>query len=205
MATKADRRQATQNRIKAMSHPLRAEIFRLFRERAEVLSPAQVSREIEADIRDVSYHIRKLEEFDCVEEVSNRQVRGAVEHFYRATEQHMIDTEEWGELAELEPAMAEALTDEFMQGIVDDYSASRRASIVALDEEFFIVRTPYVLDPAGVDEALEASQRYEDEMIEIASRSAARRLDAGTEEVPVSSSIVLFKMPKRSRKVPGSA
>lgn len=205
MATKADRRQATQNRIKAMSHPLRAEIFRLIRERAEVLSPAQVSREIEADIRDVSYHIRKLEEFDCVEEVSNRQVRGAVEHFYRATEQHMIDTEEWGELAELEPAMAEALTDEFMQGIVDDYSASRRAAIVALDEEFFIVRTPYVLDPAGVDEALEASQRYENEMIEIASRSAARHSDLGTEEVPVSSSVVLFKMPRRSRKMSGSA
>lgn len=205
MATKADRRQATQNRIKAMSHPLRAEIFRLIRERAEVLSPAQVSREIEADIRDVSYHIRKLEEFDCLEEVSNRQVRGAVEHFYRATEQHMIDTEEWGELAELEPAMAEALTDEFMQGIVDDYSASRRAAIVALDEEFFIVRTPYVLDPTGVDEALEASQRYENEMIEIASRSAARRSDLGTEEVPVSSAIVLFKMPRRSRKMSGSA
>jgi DNA-binding transcriptional ArsR family regulator len=205
VATKADRRQATQNRIKAMSHPLRAEIFRLIRERAEVLSPAQVSREIEADIRDVSYHIRKLEEFDCVEEVSNRQVRGAVEHFYRATEQHMIDTEEWGELAELEPAMAEALTDEFMQGIVDDYSASRRAAIVALDEEFFIVRTPYMLDPAGVDEALEASQRYENEMIEIASRSAARRSEVGTEEVPVSSSIALFKMPKRSRKVSRSA
>jgi DNA-binding transcriptional ArsR family regulator len=205
VATKADRRQATQNRIKAMSHPLRAEIFRLFRERAEVMSPAQASREIEADIRDVSYHIRKLEEFDCVEEVSNRQVRGAVEHFYRATEQHMIDTEEWGELAELEPAMAEALTDEFMQGIVDDYSASRRAAIVALDEEFFIVRTPYVLDPAGIDEALEASQRYENEMIDIASRSAARRSDAGTEEVPVSSSIVLFKMPRRSHRPSGSA
>lgn len=198
MATKAQRRQATQNRIKAMSHHLRAEAFRLVRDRGP-LSPAEISRELEADLKDVSYHVRKLKEFGCLEEVENRQVRGAVEHFYRATEQHMIDTEEWGELADLEPAMAEALTDEFMQGIVDDYSASRRAAIVALDEEFWIVRTPMILDPEGMREVLAAAERYEDEMTEIASRSAGRRLSEGTEEIPVSSSVVLFKMPSAGK------
>jgi len=194
VATKAQRRQATQNRIKAMAHPLRAEAFRLIRDRGP-LSPAEVSRELEAEVKDLSYHIRKLKDFGCVEEVNNRQVRGAVEHFYRATEQHMIDTEEWGELAELEPEMAVALTDEFMQSIVDDYSASRRAGIVALDEEFWIVRNPLILDPEGMDEAQEAAQRYEDAMTEIASRSAERRIKEKTQEVPVSSSVVFFKMP----------
>lgn len=198
MATRAQRRQATQNRIKAMSHPLRAEAFRLIRDRGP-MSPAEVARELEADLPDVSYHVRKLKEFDCVEEVWSRPVRGAVEHFYRATEQHMIDTEEWGELAETEPAMAEALTDEFMQGVVDDYSASRRAGVVALDEEFWIVRTPLVLDPDGVREALEAAETYENAMTDIAARSAERRGSEGTEEVPASSSIVFFKMPRRKR------
>lgn len=205
MATKAQRRQATQNRIKAMSHPLRAEAFRLIRERGVMMSPAEVSRELEADVRDVSYHIRKLNEFGCVEEVESRQVRGAVEHFYRATEQHMIDTEEWGELAEHEPAMAETLTDEFMQSIVDDYSSSRRAEIVGLDEEFWIVRTPLMLDPDGVSEAMEAAQRYEDDMLEIAARSAERRSKADVEEVPVSSSLVFFKMPRSRRGAPPSS
>ncbi|HEX5989412.1 MAG TPA: helix-turn-helix domain-containing protein [Solirubrobacterales bacterium] len=177
-----------------MSHPLRAEAFRLIRDRGP-LSPAEVARELEADLTDVSYHVRKLNEFDCIEEVSNRQVRGAVEHFYRATEQHMIDTEEWGELAEVEPQMAEALTDEFMQGIVDDYTASRKAGVVALDEEFWIVRNPLVLDPEGVREALEASRRYENEVAEIAARSAGRRLEEGTPGVPASSSVAFFKMP----------
>lgn len=199
MATRAQRRQATQNRIKAMSHPLRAETFRLIRDQGP-LSPREVAKELEADLKDVSYHVRKLNEFQCVEEVANRQVRGAVEHFYRATEQHMIDTEEWGELAEAEPQMAEALTDEFMQGIVDDYSASRRAAVVALDEEFWIVRTPLLLDPEGVREALAASEEYETAMTEIAVRSAERRGTEGTEEVPASSSIVFFKMPQRRRR-----
>jgi hypothetical protein len=202
VATRVQRRQATQNRIKAMSHPLRAEAFRLIRDRGP-LSPAEVARKLEADLKDVSYHVRKLSEFDCVEEVGNRQVRGAVEHFYRATEQHMIDTEEWSELAEVEPQMAEALTDEFMQGIVDDYTVSRRAAVVALDEEFWIVRTPLILDAEGVREALEASERYQDEMNEIAARSADRRGREGTEEIPASCSIVFFKMPKASKRPSG--
>ena len=198
MATKAQRRQATQNRMKAMSHPLRAEVFRLIRERGP-LSPAEVSRELEADLKEVSYHVRKLAEYNCVEEVENRPVRGALEHFYRATDRHMVDTEEWNELAELEPHMAEVLTDEFMQAIVDDYSASRRAAIVALDDEFWITRSPLLLDPEGLRESQAAAMRYEDELVRIAARSAVRRDEEGIPEVPVSSSIVLFKMPSRSK------
>jgi len=197
VATKAQRRQATQNRIKALSHPLRAEAFRLIRDKGP-LSPRGLSKELEADVRTVSYHVRKLREFNCIEEVESRPVRGAIEHFYRATEEHMIDTEEWGELAEDEPQMAQALTDEFMQSIVDDYSASRRAGVVALDEDFWIVRTPLVLDSLGVIEVMDASRSYENEVLEIAARSAQRRSAEGTASVPTSHSVAFFKMPKRT-------
>jgi len=196
VATRAERRQATHNRLKAMQHPLRAEVFRLIRETPAAISPAEVARELEADIPTVSYHVRKLAEYDCVEEVENRPVRGVVEHFYRATDSHLIDIEEWAELVEQDPEVAEVLTDEFMQTIVDDFTASRRASIVGTDEKFWICRVPHVLDEVGLDEALEAANIYEAKMAEIAARSAAR-LESDDPGIPVSSSIVLFKMPQR--------
>jgi DNA-binding MarR family transcriptional regulator len=177
-----------------MQHPLRAEAFRAIRDLGPI-SPAEVAKELEASLQDVSYHVRKLSEFDCIEEVTHRFVRGAVQHFYRATEQHMVDTEEWEELAQQEPEMAEALSDEFMQTIVDDYTVSRNASIAALDNEFHITRTPLILDPDGVEEALDASEEYRHRMTEIAARSAARRIEKKTPEVPVSSGIAFFKMP----------
>lgn len=166
------------------------------------MSTKEVANELEVDVKELSYHVRKLKEYHCIEEVSNRRVRGSVETFYRATELHMVDTEEWGELAEDEPEMAEFLVDEFMQSIVDDYTESRRAGVVGLDEEFWIVRRPLVLDPEGVREAQQASKKYEAAMVDIAARSAERRIKKGTEEIPVSSSIVLFKMPKRSKRKP---
>lgn len=118
-----------------MTHPLRAEVFRLIRDRGPI-SPSQLARMLKEELKDVSYHVRQLKEFDCVEEVDTRQVRGAVKTFYRATDLHMVDTEEWAELAKDDPAMAEFLVDDFMQSIVDDYTESRRANIVGMDEEF---------------------------------------------------------------------
>ena len=197
MATRAERRQATQSRIKAMSHPLRAEAFRLIRDNGPI-SPVAIARELEADTKDVSYHVRKLREFNCIELVDTKVTRSAVEHFYITTDQHMIDTEEWDELVESESQMAEVLTDDFLQCIVDDYSASRRASIVGLDSEFFIVRHPGNVDPEGVQEVLEASEQYEKAIEEIMVRSARRQGEAGTDAIPVSASIVFFKMPKRT-------
>jgi DNA-binding transcriptional ArsR family regulator len=197
MATRAQRRQATQSRIKAMSHPLRAEAFRLIRDNGPI-SPAAIAREFEADTRAVSYHVRKLREFNCVELVDAKVTRGTVEHFYVATDQHMVDTKEWDELVASEPQAAEVIMDEVLQCIVDDYSVSRRASIVGLDNEFFLVRHPGNMDPEGVQEVLEASEQYEKAIEEIMVRSAHRQAEDGTETVPVSASIVFFKMPKRS-------
>jgi predicted ArsR family transcriptional regulator len=182
-----------------MQHPLRAEAFRLIRDRGPI-SPAEVARELEADVPSVSYHVRKLNEYDCVEEVENRPVRGVVEHFYRATEQQRLDVEEWAELSETEPEVAEVLTDEFMQTIVDDFTASRRASVVGRDEKFWITRNPHNLDQEGIDEALQAAEAYEAEMAEIAARSAARLIESEESAIPVSSSIVLFKMPPRRHR-----
>jgi DNA-binding transcriptional ArsR family regulator len=196
VATRAERRQATQNRLKAMQHPLRAEAFGLIRERGPI-SPAEVARELEADVPTVSYHVRKLTEYNCVEEVENRPVRGVVEHFYRATDIHMVDIEEWAELADQSPEVAEVLTDEFMQFIVDDFTASRRASIVGRDEKFWLTRTPLIFDDEGLDEALEAAEAYEARITEIGARSAARRRESEDPGTPVSSSIALFKMPSR--------
>jgi predicted ArsR family transcriptional regulator len=181
-----------------MQHPLRAEAFGLIRARGPI-SPAEVARELEADVPTVSYHVRKLTEYNCVEEVENRPVRGVVEHFYRATEEPKLDVEDWAAFSESEPEVAEILTDEFMQNVVDDFTASRQAEIVGRDEEFWITRTPHVLDDQGLQEALEAAEAYETKITEIAARSAARR-DPKDPGIPVSSSIVFFKMPLRRQR-----
>jgi DNA-binding transcriptional ArsR family regulator len=194
MSTKTQRRKATENRIKAMSHPLRSTILRILVERTA--SPAEMARELDEELSNVSYHTKQLVEFECAELVSTRPVRGALEHFYRATERHLLVMEEW---EELDPVMQEDLVCEIMQKILDDFVASARAGIVGSDENFHLTRTPLVLDEEGMKEALEAHERARLEILEIEARSAARMVESGEEGVNVSTSQSCFKMPSRKR------
>lgn len=195
MSTKTQRRKATENRIKAMSHPLRAAILRTLVERTA--SPAEMARELDEELSNVSYHTKQLVEFECAELVSTRPVRGALEHFYSATERHLIDTEEWDEL---DPIIAEDLVCEFMQKILDDFVASARAGIIGSDENFHLTRTPLVLDEQGLQEAMEAHERARLEILEIEARSAARMIESGETGANVSSSQGCFKMPARNKR-----
>jgi DNA-binding transcriptional ArsR family regulator len=195
MSTKTERRKASENRIKAMSHPLRATILRMLAERTA--SPAEMARELGEELSNVSYHTKQLVGFECAELVSTRPVRGALEHFYRATERHLIDTEEW---EELDPLVAESLVCEFMQKILDDFVASARAGIVGADKDFQLTRTPLVLDRQGLEEVLAAHERLRLEILEIEARSAARLVESGETGASVSSSQACFQMPSPRRR-----
>lgn len=190
MSTKVERREATQNRIKAMNHPLRATLLRILVERTS--SPAEMARELDEDLSNVSYHTKQLVELECAELVSTRPVRGALEHFYRATERHLVDTEEW---EDLDPMMAENILSEIVQKGLDDFVDAARARTIGENAEFHLTRTPLLLDHEGLKEALEAHEKARLELLEIAARSAERMLASGQEGINVSSSQACFKMP----------
>jgi DNA-binding transcriptional ArsR family regulator len=190
MSTKTERQKATQNRIKAMNHPVRAALLRILAERTS--SPAEMARELDEDLSNVSYHTKQLVELECAELVSTRPVRGALEHFYRGTERHLINTEEWDEL---DPMMAESLIHDTMQVVLDNFVTAVRAKTIANDANFHLTRTPVLLDQQGLQEALEAHERARLEILSIAEKSAERMVESGEEGTNVSSSQACFKMP----------
>jgi hypothetical protein len=161
-------------------------------------SPAELSRALCAELSDVSYHMRSLVKLECAELVQMRPVRGAVEHFYRALEPHLIDSEEW---EELDPIIASDLVCDFMQKIVDDFVASRKAEIVGSDRNFHITRTPMFLDEEGFQRGMEAFERCRLEMVEIEAETAERlATSSSAKRFPVSSGLAFFKMPRSALK-----
>lgn len=80
----ADDENGDQRLVKALSHPLRAKALPLFAEGA--VSPVQVARQLDVDVSHIAYHIRVLRRLGLIELVETRQRRGALEHFYRATD-----------------------------------------------------------------------------------------------------------------------
>ena len=85
-----------QRLIKALAHPLRERILQALNE--TVASPAQLARALNEPLGNVSYHVKILLECEAIELVRTAPVRGAIEHFYRATTRAYLSDADWAAL-----------------------------------------------------------------------------------------------------------
>lgn len=69
---------------RATAHPLRISILEILGiDGGRVLSPSDLSRELQIPLSNTNYHVTELHKARLIELVRERQVRGATEHFYR--------------------------------------------------------------------------------------------------------------------------
>lgn len=69
---------------RATAHPVRVSILEVLSiDAGRTLSPTDISRELQIPLSNTNYHVTELAKADLIELVGQRQVRGAVEHFYR--------------------------------------------------------------------------------------------------------------------------
>jgi len=69
---------------RATAHPLRVSILEILGlDGGRVLSPSELSRELQIPLSNTNYHVTELAKAGLIELVRERQVRGATEHFYR--------------------------------------------------------------------------------------------------------------------------
>jgi DNA-binding transcriptional ArsR family regulator len=125
-----------------VSHPLRARCLALLAETA--LSPKEIADELEAELDDVSYHVRTLKRFGAVELVAQEPVRGAVRHVYRAVKRPMASGGGYARL----PA---AKRQDFSRWILE---LSLAEAAIALDTGTFATRRDHHVSrlPVCVDE-----------------------------------------------------
>jgi len=68
--------------MKALAHPLR---FRILEQLAAgPASPSAIAEALGEPLGNVSYHVKILLQYEAIELVETRPVRGALEHFYKA-------------------------------------------------------------------------------------------------------------------------
>jgi DNA-binding transcriptional ArsR family regulator len=162
--------------IKALGHPLRQRILHALNE--EVASPSDLSRKLGEPLGNVSYHIKILSECKAIELVSTAPVRGAVEHFYRATTKPYFSDEHWSQLP---LSTRRAIFDDNLQEIWSHLVAA--GEDVGLDDEkCHISWTDMELDRQGYDELSEQLRITLERALDIRAAAAARLARLPTEE-----------------------
>ena len=134
----------TQQLAKALAHPLRVRILTSLHK--GISSPNQLAQELGEPLGNVSYHVKTLLEYDCVELVKTEPRRGAVEHFYRATERAFFSDADWAKI----PASArKGITGAILESIGQDATEALMAGTIDARNDSHVSRTPLVLDEKG--------------------------------------------------------
>jgi len=73
-----------ENLARSTAHPLRVSILEILGlDGGRVLSPSDLSLELQIPLSNTNYHVTELAKGGLIELIHQRQVRGATEHFYR--------------------------------------------------------------------------------------------------------------------------
>jgi DNA-binding transcriptional ArsR family regulator len=168
---------------KALAHPLRARILQRLGER--VASPGDLAVELDAPLGVVSYHVRMLRDYECVELVRTEPRRGALQHFYRATARPNLDEQQWRTLPS---GLRRELSGATLQALVDDLAAAADAGTLD-DPDIVLTRTPLELDEKARRKLDKLLAKTHDQALAIAAESAAR----GGEAFPTELALLHFK------------
>lgn len=134
----------TQQLAKALAHPLRVRILSSLHK--GISSPNQLAQELGEPLGNVSYHVKTLLEYDCVELVKTEPRRGAVEHFYRATDRAFLSDSDWAKI----PASArKGISGSILESIGQSATEAMAAGTLDARSDSHLSDTPLQLDKQG--------------------------------------------------------
>ena len=180
-----------QRLVKALSHPLRAQILSLLNERTA--SPVELSRLLGERLTNVSYHVRQLQRYGCIELVDERPVRGANEHFYCGVTRSFLSDDAWRQLS---PDVQTGISVAGMKMINDKAREALDAETFDRRQDRHLSCTSMAVDEEGWTAVTGLLSRTLEGLMEIQSQCAGRLSENGQHGVPVTVSMLGFESPE---------
>jgi DNA-binding transcriptional ArsR family regulator len=185
----------TQQLAKALAHPLRVKILTSLQK--GISSPNQLSQELGEPLGNVSYHVKTLLEYDCVELVKTEPRRGAVEHFYRATERTFFSDSDWKKI----PASArKGITGSVLETVGQDATEALTAGSIDARADSHVSRTPLTLDDQGWSDLTALLGETLEKALEIQAQAATRLGDSQKDAIDTRLAILHFEAPQGKGK-----
>jgi DNA-binding transcriptional ArsR family regulator len=197
MSSAAIRRSPDATLGAAVAHPLRCRCLAILADR--VASPAEIARELRLEVSNVGYHVGALASAGLIEEVGQRPVRGAVEHFYRAVVRPLTSIED-EEALSIDKRLSFART--IWSLITANATTALQSGVLVERPEHHLTRVPIRVDEQGWDELAVAYMELYERVYEIQADSA-ERLGQDPEDPGISALSVLafFETPEAAPPV----
>ncbi len=176
-----------QRLMKALGHPLRIGILTVLNDR--IASPNELSKILEEGLSQISYHVKVLKDFDMIELVKTEPRRGAVEHYYKATSEVFLSSQQ----LKLMPKSAQRKAfGGVLVELEDDMNTSLDTGTFDKRRDWVVARDPRIMDGQGREEAEKAAAEFLAEYKEIGIRASQRLRNRESEPVPTTAALLIF-------------
>ena len=184
----------TQQLAKALAHPLRVRILSSLHK--GISSPNQLAQELDEPLGNVSYHVKTLLEYNCVELVKTEPRRGAVEHFYRATDRAFLSDSDWAKI----PASArKGISGSILESIGQSATEAMSAGTIEGRKDSHLSDTPLLLDDKGWKDLNKVLASAVKQAAEI-QKEAAKRIEDDSDGIATKLAIMHFEVPAEAKK-----
>ena len=174
-----------QGLYKALSHPLRREILDWLIHRSAG-SPSEMSKDLAADLTEISYHARQLEKYGAIELVEERPTRrGSPEHIYRPIARMILSDEE---VEAMSTADRQVFAGQIVQRMMADLRQGFQVGSFAKGSDWDLLYHALTLDREGYQRVRDLYQKVEDALFQIQAESDERRVDSKERALRVSTS-----------------
>jgi len=138
-----------QRLVRSVSHPLRIKILEALSD--HIASPNSLAEKFETDLSGVAYHTRELDRLGALELVDTGRVRGAIEHFYKATPNAFVGDPGWRKVP---PSLLSGVSAATLQTFLDKAIAALEAGTLDGRDDTVFRWMPLCLDEEGWQEVV---------------------------------------------------
>ncbi len=180
----------TDRLVAPVANSARLEVLRVFSYRTA--SPNEVAKELGKTLASIAYHVKVLKEFGCIEAVKERPVRGATEHFYRATVPPHFEDDEWEKLP---PTTREEISCMVFRALLGEVLRALRHQTFDARADRHLSWVPMELDEQGWKELVAKQLETLEEEQRIKVESAKRLCASGKSGQRVVAAMLAFETP----------
>jgi DNA-binding transcriptional ArsR family regulator len=189
-------------RLKALSHDARIEMLAILNERAA--TPAELAEEVGLSLKLTDYHLRMLEDGDCIRGEGSAGPDGEIEYAYVATERAMLTAEE---METLPQSMKERLSNSLLYSVFEAAARAQEAKTLDARNDRHLSITPLKVDEQGWSELVDAAEDFLGRVLDIDKRCASRLATGEEDPFEALVTILNFEMPpgpweRQPRRIP---
>jgi len=180
--------EVDQKMVRALAHPLRVEILRQLEEGPS--GPKRLSNRIGEPLANVSYHMRVLLRYECIELIETIPSRGAVEHIYKLKPRGALGSHTWKEVP---PALRTHYAGSALAAFADRAVEAMDAGTFESRQGSGVTWLPLNVDEQGWKELRRVLGNVEKRFRAVADKSA-ERTDGPRGGIPVIVAVAAFEV-----------